>query len=142
MTKQPFIISAIDHVVLNVNDVEASAGWYASVLGMTRAESHTNGAIRVSLHFGAQKINLRPASESTERWFTGDIVAPGSADLCFITDAAPELVVAHLERLGIAVERGPVERNGARGAMISVYCRDPDGNLIEIARYLSSSENT
>jgi len=141
VTKPPFIVSAIDHVVLNVNDVEASAGWYASVLGMTRTESHASGDIRVSLHFGAQKINLRPASESTERWFTGDTVAPGSADLCFITGAEPESVVAHLERLGVAIERGPVERDGARGAMTSVYCRDPDGNLIEIARYLSSSEN-
>jgi hypothetical protein len=29
-----------------------------------------------------------------------------------------------------------VERLGALGPMTSVYCRDADGNLIEIASYL------
>ncbi|MBV9655554.1 MAG: VOC family protein, partial [Acetobacteraceae bacterium] len=32
---------------------------------------------------------------------------------------------------------GPVERLGALGPMHSVYCRDPEGNLIEIATYLT-----
>ena len=36
----------------------------------------------------------------------------------------------------IAIEAGPAEQSGARGPMTSVYCRDPDGNLIEIASYL------
>jgi hypothetical protein len=35
----------------------------------------------------------------------------------------------------VAVEVGPVSRRGARGEMTSVYCRDPDGNLIEVAKY-------
>ena len=44
-------------------------------------------------------------------------------------------VVAHLEASGVAIECGPIERSGAEGPMTSVYCRDPDQNLIEIATY-------
>jgi catechol 2,3-dioxygenase-like lactoylglutathione lyase family enzyme len=60
---------------------------------------------------------------------------PGSADLCFITAEQPAGVAAHLRSRGIDIELGPVERNGALGPMTSVYCRDPDGNLLEISTY-------
>jgi catechol 2,3-dioxygenase-like lactoylglutathione lyase family enzyme len=45
-------------------------------------------------------------------------------------------VVEHLGRFGVDIELGPVERMGARGYLISVYVRDPDHNLIEIANDL------
>jgi catechol 2,3-dioxygenase-like lactoylglutathione lyase family enzyme len=60
---------------------------------------------------------------------------PGSADLCFVTTANPADVKAHWLAEGVEIEAGPVERDGARGKMTSVYCRDPDGNLIEVATY-------
>ncbi len=44
-------------------------------------------------------------------------------------------IVAHLHACGVAIEEGPVARNGARGPMESVYFRDPDGNLVEVSRY-------
>ena len=44
-------------------------------------------------------------------------------------------MVAHLEVNGVRIEEGPVTRQGARGALRSVYCRDPDGSLIEISSY-------
>ncbi|MDR3490252.1 MAG: VOC family protein, partial [Bradyrhizobium sp.] len=59
----------------------------------------------------------------------------GSDDLCFLTAATPEQVVAHLKAQGVAIEEGPVARQGARGMLRSVYCRDPDGSLIEISSY-------
>jgi catechol 2,3-dioxygenase-like lactoylglutathione lyase family enzyme len=43
--------------------------------------------------------------------------------------------LAHLEECGDAVELGPVPRHGALGPMTSVYFRDPDGNLVEVAKY-------
>ena len=46
-------------------------------------------------------------------------------------------MVEHLHRCGIAIEAGPVSKEGALGIMQSVYCRDPDGNLIEISSYLA-----
>ena len=68
-------------------------------------------------------------------WFTADHETPGSEDLCFLTTSSPEEVVAHLKANGVAIEKGPVARQGARGTLRSVYCRDPDGSLIEISSY-------
>ena len=62
-------------------------------------------------------------------------VMPGSDDLCFLTASTPDQVVAHLEANGIEIEEGPVAKQGARGTLRSVYCRDPDGSLIEISSY-------
>jgi catechol 2,3-dioxygenase-like lactoylglutathione lyase family enzyme len=62
-------------------------------------------------------------------------VAAGSDDLCFLTASTPEEVVAHLNALGVKIEEGPTRKSGARGTLLSVYCRDPDGSLIEISSY-------
>ena len=135
----PLTVTAIDHVVLNVGDVEVSADWYGRVLGVTREDvaPAPGKPKRTAIHFGSQKINLRPIATSTIEWFTGARPQPGSDDLCFLTDVEPEAVVAHLGDLGIAVEEGPTTKQGARGPIRSVYCRDPDGNLVEIASYPS-----
>ena len=61
--------------------------------------------------------------------------AAGSDDLCFLTSSTPDEVVAHLKAHGVAIEEGPVAKQGARGTLRSVYCRDPDGSLIEISSY-------
>jgi catechol 2,3-dioxygenase-like lactoylglutathione lyase family enzyme len=92
-------------------------------------------APRTSLKFGAQKINPRPVSATQRDWFTAAAVSPGTQDLCFPTPATPPAVVEHLQQCGVAIELGPTEKTGARGTLPSVYCRDPDGNLIEIASY-------
>ena len=44
-------------------------------------------------------------------------------------------MVAQLEANGVAIEDGPVARTGATGPIVSVYFRDPDGNLVEVSRY-------
>lgn len=134
---QMFEVFAIDHIVVNVVDVDISARWYAQVLGMRRIEviPPSGGVPRVSMRFGSQKINLRPISATQAAWFTAHHVAEGSADLCFLVSAAPETVVGHLKDCDVAVEQGPVLKYGALGDIHSVYCRDPDGNLIEISSY-------
>jgi catechol 2,3-dioxygenase-like lactoylglutathione lyase family enzyme len=130
-----FSVDTIDHLVLNVKDVEASAAWYTRALGMQRVAFESGFGLRVAVQFGDHKINLRPEDASTVAWFTGVNTAPGSADLCFVTKSSPETVKTHWTALDIAIEEGPVKRAGARGTMTSVYCRDPDGNLIEVASY-------
>lgn len=125
-----FAIDRIDHVVINCRDLEATAAWYERALGMKRI---TFGGGRVALAFGRQKLNLRPTG--ADDWETGRVDAPGSLDICFIADAGPEDVKRHLESVGVAITEGPVPKTGALGPMTSVYCRDPDGNLVEIATY-------
>ena len=129
-----FTVDRLDHLVINTADVELAASWYQRVLGMEREEFGPDN--RTALKFGGQKINLRPHDADTRKWLTGVNRAPGAADLCFVTAVGPEDVVEHLHDCGILIEAGPVSREGALGTIQSVYCRDPDGNLIEISSYL------
>lgn len=129
-------VEALDHLVINVKDVEAAASWYVRVLGMKRVDKErAPGKMRTSVHFGRQKINIRPASATQKEWFTGQAIAAGSDDLCFLTGSTPQEVVDHLKACGVAIEVGPGDKQGAMGTIVSVYCRDPDGNLIEISSY-------
>ncbi len=130
-------VNALDHLVINVADVARSAEWYRSILGMeVRVFDPGPGKTpRTSLVFGNQKINVRPRDADKVEWFTADHETAGSDDLCFLTSSTPEEVVAHLKANGVAIEEGPVAKQGARGTLRSVYCRDPDGSLIEISSY-------
>ena len=125
-----FSVNRIDHVVLNTGDVDAIIEWYVRVLGMER---EVFGEGRTALRFGNQKINVRPTG--APNWETGAVDAPGTLDLCFIADVSPDEVGAHLRSCGVVVTEGPVTKTGALGPMTSHYCRDPDGNLIEVASY-------
>jgi catechol 2,3-dioxygenase-like lactoylglutathione lyase family enzyme len=123
-------VDSLDHIVLTVADVETSAAFYVRVLGMER---QLFGAGRVALHFGAQKLNLHPDTAPMAPHAARP--TPGSADLCFVS-ARP--LAEWRERLAaaeVAVELGPLARTGAQGPMQSLYFRDPDANLIEIAWY-------
>jgi catechol 2,3-dioxygenase-like lactoylglutathione lyase family enzyme len=133
----PVGVTALDHLVINVADVARSAAWYSKVLGMEiKVFDPGRGKMpRTSLIFGHQKINVRPLKADKTEWFTADHEAAGSDDLCFLTTATPAEVVAHLEACGVTIEEGPVQKQGARGLLCSVYCRDPDGSLIEISSY-------
>ena len=130
-----FTVDRLDHIVVNCKDVEITASWYQRVLGMER-EEFGDGA-RTALKFGGQKLNLRPADADPRAWATGVNDKPGSIDACFITALGTEHVVDHLGECGVGIVAGPVAKTGALGPMQSVYCRDPDGNLIEISSYLS-----
>ena len=128
-----FTVDRLDHIVLNVKDVEITATWYQRVLGMEREDFGPDR--RCALKFGGQKINLRPID--AEHWFTARNATAGAADLCFITAVGPEDVVGQLHTHGVAIEAGPIKKLGALGELNSVYCRDPDGNLVEISSYLT-----
>ena len=126
-------IDSIDHVVFTVKDINASCEFYSKVLGM---EVVTFGEGRKALAFGSQKINLQQLGR--ESTLIAEKPTPGSADICFVTSVPLSEVIAHLNSYGVSLVGGPVERNGARGMMMSVYFRDPDLNLVEISNYASS----
>ena len=125
-----FTVESIDHVVVNCRDVEGTADWYVRVLGMKR---ETFGEGRTALRFGNQKLNLRPTG--AQNWVTAAVDQPGTLDLCFVVDAHPDAIGAHLRESGVEITEGPVAKTGAVGPMTSHYCRDPDDNLIEVASY-------
>jgi catechol 2,3-dioxygenase-like lactoylglutathione lyase family enzyme len=124
----PVAISRLDHLVLTVADLDETSGFYQRVLGMRPV---TFGAGRRALEFGTSKINLHRAGQEITPHASRPV--PGSADLCLITTASPGEVLAHLGAQRVPVEDGPVPRTGALGPITSIYIRDPDGNLIEIA---------
>lgn len=124
------MIDRLDHLVLTVRDIATSCDFYGRVLGMNIV---TFGNDRKALVFGKQKINLHEAGKEFEP--KASRPTPGSADLCFITCVPLTSVMAHLEAHNIAIIEGPLPRTGATGAIISIYLRDPDNNLIEISNY-------
>lgn len=138
MAKETPEVQSLDHLVLTVADIAATVEFYTRVLGMRATEFiASDGKPRHALSFGAQKINLHPAgSDITPR---AARPMPGSADLCFLSPSPAEVWMAHFETLSIEVIAGPVPRAGAQGPIMSVYIRDPDGNLVEVANPVEGS---
>jgi catechol 2,3-dioxygenase-like lactoylglutathione lyase family enzyme len=131
------MIDLIDHFVLTVRSIEAACDFYARVLGMAVV---TFGDGRKALQFGEfgeHKINLHEVGREFEP--KASRPAPGSADICFITRTPLERVMNRMRSCNIEILEGPVKRTGAKGPIESIYVRDPDGNLIEIANYLPGS---
>lgn len=124
------MIAGIDHFVLTVRSVEATCAFYQRVLGMRRLDEPNRPT---ALLFGSQKINLHEAGRTFEP--KAKAPTPGSGDFCLVAAAPLAEVQASLEANGVAIEVGPVRRIGARGPMMSVYFRDPDGNLVEVSEY-------
>ncbi|CAK3518807.1 Glyoxalase domain-containing protein 5 [Vibrio crassostreae] len=123
-------ISHLDHLVLTVKDLTVTVDFYQRVLGMKPIQF---GEGRLALSFGSQKINLHQQGSEFEP--KAQHVQAGSADLCFITNTPMAKAIEHIEAQGVTIEEGPVQRTGATGKIVSVYVRDPDGNLIEISNY-------
>ncbi|HQT59735.1 MAG: VOC family virulence protein [Acidiphilium sp. 37-67-22] len=127
-----FTVDRIDHVVLTCSDIDATADWYERVLGMEREEFGAER--RIALRFGAQKLNLHQAGRDVGPQAAKP--APSALDICFVTALGTDFVVNHLKAQKVDIVEGPAPKIGALGAMRSVYCRDPDGNLVEISSYL------
>lgn len=125
-------LTTLDHLVLTVQDIGTTIDFYTTVLGMTHLPFQVaDGSTRHALAFGPHKINLHQADQT----FDPKAANPtrGSADLCFLTDRPIPEWVAHLKMTGTKIEEGPVQRSGAQFPILSIYLRDPDGNLIEVS---------
>ncbi|MER8827556.1 VOC family protein [Mesorhizobium sp. M0938] len=124
------MIAGIDHFVLTVRSVDDTCAFYQRVLGFKRVDTPN---LPTALLFGTQKINVHEAGHTFEP--KAKTPTPGSADFCLVAARPLGEICASLEANGVAVEVGPVKRIGARGPMMSVYFRDPDGNLVEVSEY-------
>ena len=126
-------ITSIDHFVLTVRSIPETCVFYERVLGMKAAEFDGG---RWALSFGDQKINLHQAGKEFEP--KARTPQPGAGDFCLVSAEPLETVIRHLKKEGVAIEVGPVPKQGAAGPMTSVYIRDPDENLVEISEYQKS----
>ena len=125
-------LSTLDHLVLTVADIPNTLTFYARVLGMEPTPFIVaDGSKRHALCFGNMKINLHQTGAAFEP--KAQNVQAGSADLCFLSQATLTEWQAHLAERDVEIEIGPVHRTGATGPIVSIYIRDPDGNLIEIS---------
>ena len=124
-------IRSLDHLVITASDLAATVDFYTNVLGMEHVEF---GDGFHAVHFGGQKFNIHDAA--TRAAPKARTVVPGSEDFCLLTDTPIAEVLAHLEACGVAVEEGPIRRQGAAGTLNSVYFRDPDGNLVEVSNVI------
>lgn len=121
---------SLDHCVIHVTDWERSNAFYTTVLGAELIAQPVGFAYR----FGDRQLNVHgPGVAPAE--VARLPVAPGNSDLCFEWRGPIADAITHLERCGIAIERGPLQRFGAKGPGTSVYFRDPDGSLMEFITY-------
>jgi len=128
-------ITRIDHIVLTAKDVDATVAFYTRVLGMTAEQFQpADGSTRWALSFGGNKINLHQAGVEFKP--NAQAATVGSQDICFISDEPLEVWQRHFSECGVTVEEGPIARTGAVGKIMSLYIRDPDGNLIEVSNYV------
>ncbi len=123
-------VEDLDHLALTVSDIGATCRFYERVLGMT---PFVFGDGRTALSFGNRKINLHEVGGAVRPQARNPL--PGSADVCFLSRTPIVEVLEHLKASDVSIEEGPVRREGALGPITSVYFRDPDGNLIEVANY-------
>jgi catechol 2,3-dioxygenase-like lactoylglutathione lyase family enzyme len=123
------LIDRVDHLVLTVTDIEKTTQFYERALGFEREFfKGPEGQPRYALLFGQYKINLQDKNTETP--------TIGAGDFCLISRVPLDDFIAHLQKVGVAIDTGPVQRRGALGPIRSVYFRDPDGNLVEVAEYI------
>ena len=133
LAQQPGSVRAFDHVALPMQSTEAMLAFYRA-LGLQIRE--TPNAIAV--YVGDQMINFHRPTLLQDAKFTlrAPAAKPPCGDLCFVWDGTPASLKAMLDRAGVKMVEGPVDRQGGRRRTgSSVYVRDPDGNLLEFMIY-------
>lgn len=121
----------IDHVVLTVSDLDRSRRFYHEVFDMPVLDDQST-ADCLTLRCGHQLIRLQTTDREALQAKQPTI---GSADLCLVVGDAIDDVLHHLKSYYVNVVAGPAEKHGAEGKLTSIYLRDPDENLIELAFY-------
>ena len=126
---------SIDHIAMPTANAERLLAFYKKLgFAINDEEEWRAGTARMfSIQIGESKINVHP-----ERFMAnlrGPTAVPGCTDICFVWDGTVEECEEMLADAGVDVIQGPVARKGGRqrGAApsLSLYARDPDGNLLE-----------
>ena len=131
------MIDSIDHIVLTIKDINKTIYFYCNILGMKLEEFKVgnNSEIRKCLKFGNQKINIHVYDNLIKPG--AKFPRPGTGDICFISDIDVSVWKNKFIKNSINIEHGPTKQIGAEGYLLSIYVRDPDENLIEIANKIN-----
>ncbi|WP_299966154.1 VOC family protein [uncultured Roseobacter sp.] len=128
-------VRALDHLDLMVRNIPDAVRFYTQVLGMRGVQfTAPDGGRHWALHFGQSKINLHSATSPAG--LATATLTPGTASLCFLSDAPLADWIVHLTTHQIDIEDGPVPASGAKGPLTTIFIRDPDGTLIQIAEHV------
>ncbi|HEX5139859.1 MAG TPA: VOC family protein [Dehalococcoidia bacterium] len=128
-------ITEMDHIVLNVSDIERSIAFYTGTLGLAgeRLDEFRAGkvgfpSVRINEHTLIDLMHGAPAN--------GDKAAQNLNHFCLVCEPTDLGALAEgLKQEGIEVVTGPASRWGARGQAQSIYILDPDANEIELRCY-------
>ena len=134
-------ITELDHIVLNVRDIDRSLAFYTGVLGLKgeRVQEFKEGkvgfpSVRINEHTIIDLFPLKGA-EATP-WKVGEKVQGSLNHFCLVVGKDDfSGIVDYLKGHDVAIREGPISRWGARGRATSVYFLDPDGNEVEIRCY-------
>ncbi|MEA2681195.1 MAG: glyoxylase family protein [Candidatus Binataceae bacterium] len=122
----PLKIREIDHVVLSCRDQSRMIDFYTRVLGLSE-ERRIEAIGLIQLRAGASLIDLVPATEARSE------SARNVDHFCLGVEIANmNEAVGYLRANAIEIIGEPAMRYGARGMGLSIYIRDPEGNVVEL----------
>jgi catechol 2,3-dioxygenase-like lactoylglutathione lyase family enzyme len=132
----------LDHIVLNVANVDRALNFYVTVLGLSpeRVDLYRAGkvlfpSVRINEH---SLIDLMPPEMRTPQAASaGDGNSDPNLDHFCLSLAGDRWrdIVASLVGHGIEIEAGPMTLWGAHGDATALYIRDPDGTRVELRTY-------
>jgi catechol 2,3-dioxygenase-like lactoylglutathione lyase family enzyme len=127
----PFTIAGIDHLLLHVTGMDRNLAFYEGVLGCV-IETRIPRFGMVELRAGASRIDLVDVNASEGSWAKGS--AGGRNIDHFALAIQPcdlQALRDHLKSNSTAITEER-EENGPQGKSLSLYVRDPSGNMIEL----------
>jgi catechol 2,3-dioxygenase-like lactoylglutathione lyase family enzyme len=132
-------VTELDHIVLNVSDIDRSLAFYTQVLGLEperldefKAGTVSFPSVRINQNTIIDLFPLRQSDSDS----VGSRRKPNLNHFCMVVSQADfSGIVEYLKENAVTIQQGPVARWGARGRATSVYFRDPDDNEIEIRCY-------
>ena len=127
-------IVEMDHIVLNVSDIERSIAFYTGTLGLTgeRLEEFRAGKVG----FPSVRINEHTLIDLVASSSESSAASRNLNHFCLVSEPTDlGALASELKSRGVVIVQEPVSRWGARGQATSIYIQDPDANEIEIRCY-------
>jgi catechol 2,3-dioxygenase-like lactoylglutathione lyase family enzyme len=133
-----FKVTSLDHIVLNVSDVDRSLAFYVDGLGLepVRLDEYRRGGVK----FPSVRVDAGTIIDLFAREMQSGAAPPNAANLnhfCLVVEGGIDEILARARAINATVDEGPIEVFGARGNGRSIYISDPDNNKIELRSYAS-----